>query len=798
LRFSSTLPTPDFRLTLAERSFISIGLSSLLHFWHSNGQVKGLVIVLSILAGLLLFLPAADAEPSRVSGTQVVKREVLALYDSREESRADQTRIHRMVEMPLNHLGYVVTYWDLELGPPGPELTSRLHGVVTWLRRSQASKYYVWAQDLVTRGVRFAVLGGEEVFDDDIQWGDVNRLFKQIGFQVDDSPVDLTYGTRVLHRDGLIGFEQQLDPVLPAFPIISAFGPDVSSHLVLEQRDSDIPRASSLVLTSPRGGFAAEGYLVYIEPATNQTKWIVDPFAFFQQAFGNSATPIPDVTTVSGRRIYFSHIDGDGWNNVSQIEPYKDMRRISAQVVLDKLIAPYADLPVSVGVIGANVDERYGPVEASRRIASELFALPQVEVATHTYTHPYEWSFFENYNRQAEERAIEAIGGDVATSLGDRLVRFARRLFLAEGVKPRVTTKVELPFRTADNVKAAADDPPRAFSEFPFDLDQETRGAVQAADRLAPSGKRTALYLWSGGAEPFEAVIARTRRLGVRNMNGGDSRVDPDFPSITYLAPVGRAVGAERQIYATNANDYVYMSDGAGREHGYLYLDATLRATEMPRRLKPINLYYHMYAGERAAQLAAVRTHLENARQSALAPIAASKYAAIAEGFYTTEIVATGSLSWLIRNRGALESVRVDDAKGLSVDFERSVGVIGHRHKDSSLYIALDGGEAQIMLALTVTPQLQQPTSVPHLIESRWVFRDMRRRECGFDATAQGFGAGQMRWAGLTPGAYHVRAHRAGKLVWESFAKVDVSGGLDITVDADAVAPVTIYVSCTP
>jgi hypothetical protein len=427
--------------------------------------------------------------------------------------------------------------------------------------------------------VRFAVLGGEEIFDDDIRIENVNRLFQQIGFQVDDTIVDLTYGTRVLHRDGLIGFEQPVDPVLPAFPMVSVFGPEVSSHLVLEQRDAETPRASSVVLTSPRGGFAAEGYLVYYEPVTNQTKWIVDPFAFFQKAFGQRVTPIPDVTTVSGRRIYFSHIDGDGWNNVSQIQPFKDQRKISAQVVFDKLIAPYADLPVSVGVIGANVDERYGQVEASHRVAAALFALPQVEVATHTYTHPYEWPFFEKYNRQAEERAIEALGGEAVVSFGDRLLRFVRRLLFAEGIKPRAATKVELPSRSTDNVKAA-DDPPRAFSEFPFDLDQETRGAVQATDQLAPPGKRTALYLWSGGAEPFEAVIARTRQLGLRNMNGGDSRFDPDYPSITYLSPVGRAVGAERQIYATNANDFLYISDGAGRDHGYLHLDATLRGLE--------------------------------------------------------------------------------------------------------------------------------------------------------------------------------------------------------------------------
>ena len=81
--------------------------------------------------------------------------------------------------------------------------------------------------------------------------------------------------------------------------------------------------------------------------------------------------------------------------------------------------------------------------------------------------------------------------------------------------------------------------------------------------------------------------------------------------------PISRPAGAERQIYAGNANDYIYITDGSGREHGFLHLEATVNATETPRRLKPINVYYHMFAGERPASLAAVRHHLDAARQAA-------------------------------------------------------------------------------------------------------------------------------------------------------------------------------------
>jgi polysaccharide biosynthesis protein PelA len=574
-------------------------------------------------------------------------------------------------------------------------------------------------------------------------------------------------------------------PVLPAFPIVGTLDAEVSSHLVLEHREGDLVLASSVVLTSNRGGYAASGYFVYEEPGTGRTKWLIDPFAFFQQAFSAERMPIPDVTTLSGRRIWFSHIDGDGWNNVSFVEDYREKPTIAANVVLRELIAPYPDLPAAVGVIVADIDERYGTSEAARQAARDLYALPQVEVASHTYSHPYQWSFFENYNRKLEERLIAPDESEWKAVLGERMRRIARRLF------PGLLRK------SAENdSKVTDEDPPRAYSDFPFDLDQEIRGSIVAAEDLAPEGKHATLYLWSGGAEPFETAIAGTRRLGLRNINGGDSRFDTDFPSISYLSPISRVAGSERQIYAGNANDYIYITDGGGREHGFLHLDETIKRTENPRRLKPINIYYHMYAGERAAQLAAVRHHLDAARQSSITPIAASHYAAIADGFFSADITALGNDSWRVRNRGPLQTMRFDQAAGLAVDFSRSVGLIGQRHTGASLYVALDEAFDEVIVALAPEAREVADGSMPYLVDSRWTFRDIRRRECGFTVIAKGFGIGQMTWGGLKAGLYRVSVRDSKETLWDDEAEVGDDGRLAFTADAEALSPVEVEVAC--
>jgi hypothetical protein len=60
-------------------------------------------IVLALTVGLLLaplFVRGASAQEQ-----QAVARTIIGLYDSRREPEIRLTRIHKLIEMPLNHLG---------------------------------------------------------------------------------------------------------------------------------------------------------------------------------------------------------------------------------------------------------------------------------------------------------------------------------------------------------------------------------------------------------------------------------------------------------------------------------------------------------------------------------------------------------------------------------------------------------------------------------------------------------------------------------------------------------------------
>jgi polysaccharide biosynthesis protein PelA len=725
---------------------------------------------------------------------RLVKREILALFDSREDPQ-QFTHIHKLAEMPLNHLGYSVVYWDIERGLPDVRSIERYKGVLTWFGRDLAKPelYLPWAAEVVDRGLKLVILGQIGVPLEPRYLENINAILGDIGLKHTGQFVEVPFSAQVIVKDAAVmEFERKLDPVIHGFPLLTADRPDLVSHLTLASSRGARAQSSVLVATSPRGGFVADDFAFVYEAALDRVSWIINPFKFFQLAFGQERTPIPDVTTLDGNRIYFSHIDGDGWNNVSQIEHFAKAGTMSSEVVLKELVEPFADLPVTVGLIAGDVDPELGGDPSGRPIARRFFALPHVEVGSHTYTHPYTWQYFERYQREDENKLIE----------GQQ--RVERRMYdRAIGNIMRMAGK-EKPQQIHQRYIAGSSELPRSYLRRPYELDMEVEGSLRAAEQLAPTGKRALLYQWSGDTTPYEAVIRATREAGVRNINGGDSRYDMDYPSVAYVPPIGRSVGAERQIYAVNSNENTYTNDWTGPYYGFRKLDETIRKTDGPRRLKAYNLYYHMYSGEKPAALDAVRQHLNTARNGEFIPISASHYAAIADSFYDVEIRQLAENQWRVAKRGDLQTLRFDDAADLTLDLSASVGVMGERRHGPALYLALDPDVDEPVVTLRPgsvpdpLPDVEKSGGSIQLIASRWRISDLVRGDCGFKANAEGFGPGRMAWKGMAPGRYTLTAKRSGKALWEQEVVVDQARRMDVSVPSDAIVPLMLELACAP
>ncbi len=722
---------------------------------------------------------------------RAVKRSVLALYDSRHETAPHLTRIHKLAEMPLNYLGFTVSYRDVNQSLPDPAELGEHRALMTWFVEPLASpeSYVAWLENATASDIKYVMLGEIAPREPDELLGAINRIMTRLGLRLTGGFVDLTFRSRVTQQDPeMIGFERQIDKVLPGFPVVAVRSELTRVHLTIETVTKSGPSVSTVVATNDRGGFVAQNYTVALEGNTDRVGWLINPFHFFKLALGDERFAIPDVTTLSGRRIYFSHIDGDGWNNLSEVEAYRRQQTLSSEVILREAILPYPDLPVSVGLIAGDVQPLLGGNPAGARVARQLFALPQVEVASHTHTHPYHWEFFEKYSRAQEEGLIKGYRPPeqpLRERVTAALMRTAGKAYFNSRYDPYV---------------AGSDELPRTYLRHPFDLDLEVNGAIKLSEQLAPPGKRAKLYQWSGDTTPFEAAVRATREAGVRNINGGDTRLDREYPSIAYVPSIGRPVGRERQIYAVNSNENTYTNEWTGPFGGQTMLEHTLRNTDRPRRLKAFNLYYHMYSGEKQASLAAIKHFLELAHGSDVAPVAASDYAAIADDFFNTEIQQVDLFSWAVVKRGAMQTMRFDNAAGLTVNVQASLGVLGYTWHEQALYVALDSAIERAVIALAPRPS---PTTTPpggatpiSLVQARWRFSDLKRRECGGTVTAQGFGDGEMVWRLAQNKPLQVVALRQGDVVAETKVVSDAEGIATIKLPAIGIEPLEIRLIC--
>lgn len=765
-----------------------------------------------------LFLFLAFAAFPLAAQADSLPRVLLALYDSRDESTPRFTQVHRLLEMPANHLGFDIHYHNINA--PLPELGPDVRGVVIWLNRgtkvSDTETYISWLESVIKAGKKLIIIESDGI-DPAYRTSPkglkrVNRLMKQLGLRDNDSWHTLTYQAKIISSDPqMVGFERELIAPLPPITDMAAVPPG-RSHLKIAPGGL-VESNSDLVVTSPNGGYIAEGYAVLQDTHSGNGngngkeswlyQWYVNPFHFLDLALDAGDYPRPDATTLFGRRIFYSHIDGDGWNNVSEINGYRTKNVIAADVLRQEIIEQYPDFAFSVGIITSDLDTACHGVAASEEAARTMLRLANVEPSSHTHSHPLFWRFFQNYTAEKEAPLLNKYpprpalkSSPAATLLGDAQQREAWRDHPhSHGTHPPV--QLGRNEESEEEILSKYYHTPRSYACTPFDLSQEIEGSIRTINALAPEGKKVRLLQWPGDTAPFEQALAHTREAGILNMNGGDSRFDNEYPSYAWVAPFGLKLGAERQIYSSNSNENTYTNLWTDRFFGFRYLISTVHNTESPVRVKPFNVYFHVYSAQKMASLNAVRENLDFARSQEVIPITASHYADIVGGFYSTRITPLGNGQWQVRGHSALSTVRFDRMSRKAVDFAASRGVIGQRYFQGSLYVALDPDAKEALIALK--PQknigIYPQEAIPYLVESRWSIKNLKNSKNSLVFSAQGYGTGEMTWMMPQPGTYTLRCLRQGQSLYEGSASSDGTGLLRVALGCSGVEPVEIQVS---
>jgi hypothetical protein len=635
---------------------------------------------------------AAPAAPASAPGE--LPRYVLALYksgefsndvDGRRPKTATRNEVHSWAQMPLNWLGLMVEYHDIDRGLPDERTMSRYRGVITWFQTEDMAApldYLRWLGAQIRAGRRVVILEYLGALRDPrtlrtVDLAAANEALAPSGLEFLGNWTGNQKVIELRRKDPkMMEFERSFPPGLPAYQQIRARRADSRTHLVLARRD--LPDSESqVVVTGPWGGFAAAGYVRFQFPGESGAQWWLDPFAFFREALGIGDWPRPDTTTQGGRRICYSHIDGDGLRNRSEVRAGAS----SGQVLLEEILARYG-LPTSVSVVVAEVEPTLLGSPEFQELARAIFRLPNVEAGSHSYTHPLDW----------EKRT---------------------RSF--------------------------------TLASIPYSVETETAGSIRyIEERLLPPGKRVRLFQWSGSTRVSEEAIAVLARLGVPNINGGDTMRDREWPSYTRVAPLMRQVGRQWQTYTSASNENLYTNLWSGPFYGYRHVVETFENTEKPRRVAPVNLYYHFYSAERVASLTSLRHVHDWVARQPLARLFTSEYLAIVAGFRTARI-ARAEPGWRVWDHGALRTVRFDDTRA-GVDLARSRGVLGFVHHQGALYVHLAGPEPALIVLGDRAPQ------TPYLVQASHRVTAWAHEAARVAVSLSGMGPKLVELAGLPAG----------------------------------------------
>ncbi|SFI63188.1 bifunctional glycoside hydrolase 114/ polysaccharide deacetylase family protein [Nitrosomonas sp. Nm34] len=576
--------------------------------------------------------------------SEIFSRRILALYDGQEYPEGlQQTDVHKLLAMPLEYMGYTIDYLDVNSGLPTQSLIGQYAGIVTWFNNDNLRgpiNYRDWLLSQIDSGIKIAILGNLGF--------KANHTFLQ-HFQVKLSQSAIKEPLKIERSDQIIGYEVKPQPKTRGFTIWQASG-NIDTHLSLIDQNK---QSWVAVFTGQWGGVAFHPYVIETGYEGRQ-RWIIDPFKFLTKALDLPEIPVPDVTTENGRRLLLVQIDGDGSSNKAEIPGTP----LTIKVIQDYFLKKYK-LPSTVSIIegeasNGNSTDRLTEVE---KVARNIFDLNNVEIASHSYSHPSTW--FPKNN-------IDARGDDFNFSIPD----------------------------------------------YKFSLEREIAGSVNYINKkLASEKKQVRVFFWTGDGLADKEALTLTHSLGLENMNGGGATISKDEKTMTRVPPLGYAIGDQFQVYAPIASEHVFTNSWQGPFYGFNRVIETMQLTDSPLRLKPLHIHYHFYSGSKIASINALQSVYDWSIKQEPRAIWVSEYAQKVNEFRSITLSRRIDGTWDIRGLNKLRTLRLPVSLGWP-DLENSEGIIGVRDIKQGRYVHLLPNHGQALL--NTTSELPSSTYLLH------------------------------------------------------------------------------------
>jgi hypothetical protein len=563
---------------------------------------------------------------------RLAPRKLLAVINGTPAQQMDHD-LFRHGAMPLEYMGLALDYWFIDQLPlPIEPLVGRYAGVVAWL--------------------------GEEGSLDESKTGRYESMCARLKNEVDVGLPVIFMGYLPAGQScrNLVDYQGELRPTIRPLEIAKAsdqlgrpntspvVGSGTPSVYVRDRNDAWLTLSEGEKLFHPiavgtRVAYALHPHIIS-ESASGRREWLLDPFSFFQAALRLPAQPVFDMTTENGRRLGILEVRGDRLFE-------KDEHGVE---VVDRLRAwiEKTGAPVTLGVIEAEADN-----EDKREKIKRLASMPQVRLASHTYSHPFYWGVFEG--------------------------------------------------------KKDADQQPYRYSVFmdgyAAEVTRETAGTLGFMQSIAP--RSPVLLIWSGDGKPVPAALAAAQKAGMPHYGGGGLQWQSGSLSLADLSPVLRPTEWGIQVLTPLTGEPLFARLWYGEALNFGKIREWKRQLDAARRLRVSSISFHadalLHAGgvELLDKLAG-----EQANEKVLR-IWLDEYVQRARSFQTASIARDFEGNWLLFG-DALRTIRLPVSEMIP---KVSGDVAGYADRNNDRYIHL----ARNYAVLKAQPDSATPDSVTPL-----------------------------------------------------------------------------------
>ncbi|HEX2824787.1 MAG TPA: endo alpha-1,4 polygalactosaminidase [Burkholderiales bacterium] len=232
--------------------------------------------------------------------------------------------------------------------------------------------------------------------------------------------------------------------------------------------------------------------------------------------------------------------------------------------------------------------------------------------------------------------------------------------------------------------------------------------SIAYVNSLAPPAKRARMVLWGGDANPPAATVARAFQENVLNMNGGGAATTKQGRSYTLVWPMGLRKGSGFQVHAPVSGDATFTANFS-QPAGFERAIETFELTEIPYRIKPIDIQYQPLSAARSDALAALTKVYDWALAQPVMNVYASEYAQKVLDF-NRMVVARSADGWMIRGGGTLRELRMPSSLGVP-DVSASRAIAGFQRRANDIYVHTAAPDALLRLAPDAPSQ-------PYLVEA--------------------------------------------------------------------------------